>query len=168
MQHSKLWGFQMHANYIDIVSRIAEPPSWWDENAVPRYCSFAPEHSASIYIGEIALVEIRCQACKRQFFVAVSAVNFSESSIADATKNQTLHYGDPPAHRGHKGVECGAGDSMNSIPRRIVEYWHRHDPRYLVEDPETKFRRITDREYFKWKRDAAFEVSIQRNFGKAR
>jgi hypothetical protein len=33
----------MLQHYEDILSRIAEPPRWFDEQGVPRYCEFAPE-----------------------------------------------------------------------------------------------------------------------------
>ena len=39
----------MLPNYEDILSRIAEPPRWFDEQGVPRYCEFAPHRIANIY-----------------------------------------------------------------------------------------------------------------------
>ncbi len=86
----------MHASYDDIMDRISMAPLWFDEHAVPRYCEFEPKCSAGIHIGEIALAEITCQACQRRFRVAFSAVNFREQTIAEAIRNRTLHYGDPP------------------------------------------------------------------------
>lgn len=143
----------MHASYDDIMSRIATPPIWFDENAVPRYCDFNPERSASIHIGEIALVEVTCQACGKPFLVALSSVNFGQSSVSLAIRSRTLHYGDPPRHgAGHAG-SC-VGNTMNSEPRRVREYWHRHDRRYLAGS------RITDLAYFDWARDSSFEVDI--------
>ena len=53
----------MDRNYLDISSRIAEAPTWFDECAVPRYCQFYPQYMANIYAREGVLVEIACQFC---------------------------------------------------------------------------------------------------------
>jgi hypothetical protein len=148
----------MHASYEDIVSRISTPPIWYDEHAVPRYCTFEPHRSASIHIGEIALTEISCQQCKRRFLVAISAVNFNGQTIAEAIQNKTLRYGDPPRHdfdRAAPYPECGGGDTMNSEPRRVLEYWRRHDRSYVEGGI------VTNMDYFRWVRDPVFEVDIQ-------
>ncbi|WP_456618937.1 MULTISPECIES: hypothetical protein [unclassified Bradyrhizobium] len=149
----------MHTSYDDIISRISTPPIWFDEHAVPRYCAFEPARSANIHIGEIALVEITCQSCKRKFHVALSAVNFREGTIAQAIRSKTLHYGDPPRHDGDPDDlnACRAGASMNSEPRRVIEYWYRHDPRFV------KGTRVINMDYFKWARDPSLEVDIQRD-----
>lgn len=147
----------MPASYDDIISRISTPPIWYDEYAVPRYCTFEPTRSASISIGEIALAEISCQSCKRRFRVALSAVNCQEQSIAEAIKDKTLHYGDPPSHSGDAfNVNgCSAGDSMNSEPRKVLEYWRRHDQKYMEGD------KITNVAWFHWVRDASLEIDIE-------
>jgi hypothetical protein len=148
----------MHASYDDIISRISTAPIWFDEHAVPRYCAFKPERSASIHIGEIALAEITCQECQRRFRVALSVVNFREQTIAEAIQNKTLHYGDPPRHDGEPADPhpCHAGASMNSEPRRVLEYWRRHDGRYV------EGTRITNTKlYFEWVRDPSLEIDIQ-------
>lgn len=146
----------MHASYDDIISRISTEPIWFDEHAVPRYCAFEPKRSANIHIGEIALAEITCQECKRRFRVAFSIVNFREQTIAEAIQNKTLHYGDPPRHDGSMDPHrCGAGASMNSEPRRVLEYWRRHDQRYV------EGNRITNTAYFEWVRDPSLEIDIQ-------
>ena len=147
----------MHASYDDIMSRISTAPIWFDEHAVPRYCAFGPYRSANIHIGEIALAEITCQECQRRFQVAFSAVNFSEQTVAEAIRNKTLHYGDPPRHDGDPADRhaCSAGASMNSEPRRVLEYWRRHDKRYV------KDKLITDNAYFTWVRDPSLEIDIR-------
>jgi hypothetical protein len=154
----------MHASYDDIISRISTAPIWFDEHAVPRYCAFEPGRSASIHIGEIALAEITCQACQRKFHVALSPVNFPDGTIAEAIRSRTLHYGDPPRHDGDPNDRqaCAAGASMNSEPRRVIEYWHRHDRRF-VEGP-----RITNMAYFEWVRDPSLEIDIQPGWVEAR
>jgi hypothetical protein len=147
----------MHASYHDITSRIGSPPIWFDEHAVPRYCVFEPLRSASIHIGEIALLEIRCQGCPRTFNVALSAVNFREGTIANAIRSRTLHYGDPPRHEGDPSDTdaCVAGASMNSEPRRVIEYWHRFDRRFI------EGSRITSPAYHEWLRDPSFEIDVK-------
>jgi hypothetical protein len=147
----------MHASYDDIMSRISTAPIWFDEYAVPRYCAFGPHRSTSIHIGEIALAEITCQECQRRFQVAFSAMNFRERTIAEAIQNKTLHYGDPPRHDGDPADirACLAGASMNSEPRRVLEYWRRHDKRYV------KDNLIIDNAYFSWVRDRSLEIDIQ-------
>jgi hypothetical protein len=65
----------MHTTYADILDRINEPPKWFDEHAVPRYCDFAPREVAYIYAQEAVLVLIHCQNCKAGFRVAFSEIN---------------------------------------------------------------------------------------------
>jgi hypothetical protein len=155
----------MHASYDDITSRIGEEPTWFDENAVPRYCAFEPGRSASIHVREVALAEITCQECQRRFLVALSAVNFAEATIADAIRNKTLHYGDPPRHDGDPSDprRCAAGATMNSEPRRVLEYWSRYDQRYAEGDRVTDFTN-----YIKWTRDPSLEIDIQPDWVKIR
>jgi hypothetical protein len=147
----------MHASYEDITSRIPTEPLWFDEYAVPRYCDFSPARSASIHIGEIALAEITCQECRKKFHVALSDINF-RGGIAEAIRNRTLDYGDPPRHDGSPNDPraCTAGASMNSEPRRVIEYWHRHDRRHVDSN-----RKITNLAYFEWVRDPLLEIDIQ-------
>jgi hypothetical protein len=143
----------MHPSYHDIISRIGTPPLWYDEHAVPRYCVFEPGRSASIYIGELALVEISCQDCGRKFQVAFSSINCGELPVATAIRAKTLDYGDPPRH--DYLDKCVAGDTMNSQPRRVLEYWHRHDKAF-VDD-----RGRASQQYFNWVRDKSLEIDIE-------
>ena len=145
----------MFNSYDDITSRIAAEPTWFDEHSVPRYCEFSPLRCASIHLGEVAFVEIKCQGCRRLFRVALSAVNFPESKIAEAIRAKTLHYGDPPNVRC-----CDVGPVMNSLPQRVLEYWSRHDPKY-VENGYVK-----DPAYSEWVRDASYEVEITPDWAK--
>ena len=133
----------MHAHYADILSRIAEPPQWWDENAVPRYDAFAPDECADLYVDEVALVEIACQACGVRFQVAFSYGFMGkvkkEASIAARILDGTLHWGDPP------NVQCcPAGPTMNCVDLRVVEYWKRDS--------------------FDWDRLPAFELTLPEGF----
>lgn len=123
--------------YTDITERIAEPPLWWDESGVPRYCDFAADRVANVYAREAVLFEIACQACGREFRVALSSGK--APSIADAIRSHELHYGDPP----NVGC-CVAGHTMNSVPLRVLQYWRR--------DQTTGFA---------WERDRSLEVAIE-------
>ncbi len=142
----------MNADYEDIRSHITAPPSWFDERAVPRYTKFHPTHLANIYASEGVLMEIGCQNCGDPFHVALSFLNLSHDSLTewayDEHKNpiktfvglihaRRIHYGDPPNVRC-----CEAGPTMNSIPKRILEYWRRGTTSY-------------------WERDTALEVDLK-------
>jgi hypothetical protein len=89
--------------------------------------------------------------------VAFSAVNF-EQNIANAIHSKDLHYGDPPRHDGDPTAlhRCLAGATMNSEPRRVLEYWHRHDRRYVEGN-----RIINSKAWSEWVRDPSLEVDIQ-------
>jgi reactive intermediate/imine deaminase len=123
----------MHHFYKDILDRFDGPPLWFDENAVPRYESFAPDRLANIYSNECALVAIECQSCATEFNVAFSELNagrqtskidgkrtLRQISIAEQIARGTLHYGDPPNTQC-----CAAGPSMNSVPIAVLEYWQK-------------------------------------------
>lgn len=112
----------MHRHYIDILSRITEPPTWFDELAVPRFGAFAPAALADIYADECALMEIRCQACGQSFQVAMSTGSheyaFGKPRLSADVSG--LHYGDPP------NMQCCApGPTMSSEPIRVLEFWTR-------------------------------------------
>ena len=124
----------MNNEYFDIRDRIAEPPKWWDEFAVPRYCDFGPRRAANIYAREAALVLIECQCCGRQFRVCMSG---RSGEIADEIRSGSLHYGDPPNVRC-----CPGGPSMNCIDLRVIEYWRRNKD-------------------LDWERDASLETALR-------
>lgn len=130
----------MHNAYQDIRSRISESPTWWDENAVPRYDPFATDQIADIYADECALVLIECQNCGAKFRVAFSASQYrawvdngmggaasfeaAKDTIANGVRDGSLHYGDPP-----NADCCAAGPTMNCEDLRVLEYWRRNDAR---------------------------------------
>jgi hypothetical protein len=130
----------MHHHYDDIRSKIAEAPQWHDEFAVPRYCAFAPGETSNIYAREAALVLITCQGCGAVHKVAFTSCSMDmvkkRPSIADRIRGKSLHYGDPP----NAGC-CAAGPTMNSEPRKVLEYWRR--------------------EKCDWVRDPSLEISIE-------
>lgn len=155
----------MNESYEDIRSRIPEPPTWFDEEAVPRYCSFHPTRCADIYADEAALVEISCQACGTHFLVAFSSQYVmntihrmnseaywkletgeqrldwieaqSKTPLADSIQDGSIHYGDPP----NTGC-CPAGPTMNCEDLRVCEYWSRNNQQH------------------EWKRNPAFEIVL--------
>ena len=143
----------MYQCYDDILSRIAEEPVWFDEHAVPRYCKFAPDKLANIHAGETALAEVTCQVCKRMFRVAFSKANWSSGTIADAIRSRTLHFGDPP------NVCCCGNAHMNSEPRKVIEYWRRHDPQYVQREGNRDV--IRNLAWFEWVRDSTLEIDIR-------
>lgn len=148
----------MNHHYADIRRRIAEPPKWWDENAVPRYCDFGPDAVANIYARQVVLAEIACQACGARFLVAFSqahAYDFLRGeqvpTLAEQVRGGTLHYGDPP----NDGC-CLSGPTMNSEPLRVVEFWQTHHQEYVGENSI-----VTDAtKYFEWRRIHDLEIPL--------
>lgn len=113
----------MNRSYLDITSCLGEP-RWWDDQAVPRYQSFAPD-LCGIYDEAVSLLEIRCQRCGRSFTVASAWDPTTELLWGGrarieptSTDGGWLHYGDPPNHG------C-VGDTMNAIILRVLQYWER-------------------------------------------
>lgn len=132
----------MNHDYSDIRDLIPENPKWFDECAVPRYCRFSPHELSDIYADEAAFVMITCQGCGHEFKVGFSSSLISRAHahvrhpLAEAIKEKSLHYGDPP----NIGC-CAPGVTMNSEPRRVIEYWQR-----ISSD---------------WQRDKSFEIDIR-------
>ena len=62
----------MHANYFDIISRIDEKPTWYDQNGTPRYEEFNPDLCPNIYAQQVFLLKIACQACGEEFDVEMN------------------------------------------------------------------------------------------------
>lgn len=113
----------MNNHYYDILSRIDQEPLWWDENAVPRFDEFTPHSVANIYADQVVLALITCQGCGQEYRVAFSSSAIDrhlrgQANLADQVGNKTLHYGDPP-----NASCCSAGPTMNSEPRRVLEFW---------------------------------------------
>ena len=152
----------MNRYYGDILSRIAEPPLWFDEHAVPRWCLFSPGELADIYAREAALVLIECQFCRTSFEVAFSSTGAREKGgrkdqLAELIEEGRLHYGDPP------NIECcEGGPSANSVPIRVLEYWVR--PYLLGEGVEKNAHAgsvINDLTSMKWRRDRSREEPLR-------
>ena len=130
----------MNTDYFDIRSRIPEPPKWYDEHAVPRYCECAPNKVANIYVDEAALVLIKCQACSTPFEVVFSRGREGgwnvTSMLYEQIEKKGLEYLDPP----NIGC-CASGPTMTSDSVRVLQYWSRlngalewkRDPRFEIE-----------------------------------
>ena len=153
----------MLPNYEDILSRIAEPPRWFDEQGVPRYCDFAPRRIANIYARECALVAIECQSCGRPFIVALDTGTANSNvisspgheppwrSLAEIIRSHQIEYRDPP------NVECcGVGAMQTSITRRVLEYWERIQETYR----DTGTGILQSRGRRDWTRDHSLEIEI--------
>lgn len=140
----------MHRSYNDILSRIPEPPLWWQEGGIPRYDVFDPRWSTSVYASEVVLAEIACQHTGLRFFVTLEGG--AKRLIANAIRDHSLRYGDPP---NIPGVSAFSTSDM----LRVVEYWSRSHQEYVVD------RRIVDQEYFEWQRDPSLEVTFPNDWG---
>lgn len=143
----------MNEYYKDIIEKIPEKPTWFDEHAVPRYCQFSPREIANIYADECALVLIACQSCKTEFKVALSHDKMDNvryrmmfdrdcPSLANEIGDRTIHYGDPP------NIECcPTGPTMNSVPIKVLQYWERWN-------------------IFEWKRHKELEIEVKPDWAK--
>jgi hypothetical protein len=111
----------MHQHYKDILDRIGEPPTWFDEYGVPRFEDFSPRRLSNIYAKEAALAQVSCQCCGHTFKVALTdAFASGPLALSDEIRLGRVHYGDPP------NVHCcPAGPSSNSVMHGILEYWLR-------------------------------------------
>jgi hypothetical protein len=92
-------GANVHNHHRDILDRLAEPPSWFDDHGVPRYEPFAPADLANIYADEAALAEVSCQGFGRQFRVALTGAFADRGlSLGDAIRLRRVEYPDglPP------------------------------------------------------------------------
>lgn len=123
----------MYRLYLDIRDRLGEP-DWHDEQGVPRYVPYRPEHGG-IYDRWAALLEIRCQGCGRTFLVSDSY------SLMDVIKGGWkkgdpsepefpsvdncggwFAFGDAPWHEYDGGGQC-SGTTMTTETLRVVEFW---------------------------------------------
>ena len=111
-------------SFRDIISRIAEDPSWWDSNGTPRYGKFSPDQCPDIYSDTVVLLRIACQDCGCEFDVEMHA-----SLWCGSFNPQKLHYGDPPSHG------C-IGDTMNCDDIAVLEVWHRSSVEDFVRLPQ--------------------------------
>lgn len=136
----------MRQSYSDITDRIAEPPKWWDEFGVPRYCDFEPRALGDIYTQEGALLEIACFACRRILHVGYSNYEFEPlkkygTPLADIIRDLSIAYGDPPAHG-----NCRDGLGSGCLNLRVLQYWRRgHNAGAWSGD---------------WRRDSSLEIDL--------
>lgn len=118
----------MKQHYPDLLALTPAPPLWYDENGAPRFAPFHPSLAAEFYARESALLRIECQACGREFDVCVSCPTERRmhQTLVDAVLRDAIHYGDPP------NVECcAAGPSMNSVPKRVLQFWRRERSQWV-------------------------------------
>lgn len=122
----------MRPKFRDITSQAGQP-DWYDLGGIPRYGKFSPDVVAQKFkhpgADYVALMLIMCQNCRNGFRVAVHyhrAMEETERWIFSADEDKMelparsdpgwFHYGDPPAHG------C-IGDTMNSIPWKVLQFW---------------------------------------------
>lgn len=117
----------MHTHYHDILDRITEPPSWWDQNGTPRYGAFTPQACPDIYSNQVVLLEIACQACGTLFQVEMHMGLWDD--VQHSRLPREWHYGDPPYHG------C-VGDTMNCDDRQVMEVWSRQTGQQFVRQPQ--------------------------------
>lgn len=123
----------MLPEYVDILDR-AGPPDWYDGHGCPRYGKFEPG-MLSVYARVSIFYEIECQACRTKFRVAQSWGDTEMWGIMHPSgpfkkrrkpTAESLHYGDPPHHIMRDGRRC-AGETMNCVDRRVIEWWEMGD-----------------------------------------
>ena len=136
----------MYRAYYDIISRISKPPLWWQEWGIPRYDEFDPSNSTALGTKEVALAEIACQATGTRFIVAFEGGG--DGAIATAIRDFSLDYGDPPN-------VAGVVPHMLSETLRVLQYWYRGHPEYVVDGVITDWNR-----YDEWRRDPSLEVTF--------
>jgi hypothetical protein len=153
--------------YEDIISRIAEPPRWYDDQGVPRYCDFAPYEIANIYADECVLLEIMCSGCDRIIIAALDDRGANEAisvphrdnprrKIADLIRSHELFFGDPP------NVDCcRGGPSTTAKTLRVIEYWARYQDTYTEPGSSVRFVRGS----FDWQRDQSLEIELPQTDG---
>lgn len=108
--------------------------------------SFGPADKMSIgeRLTRIALEEKLPQSHEEVKAIRKEAFERAwQRSLAESIRDKNLHYGDPP----NIGC-CLAGATMNSEPRRVLEYWRRYD------------RNGTDI-ILEWHRDRSLEIALE-------
>ena len=146
----------MFTRYDDILDRAGEPV-WWDERGVPRYCAFSPMRCNDIYTDEAVLIAIECQNCGRPSLKAYTQGGWARVNrnigrwLRDDIRDRSFDGGDPPNYC------CGAGASEGATLKHVVEYWARHDPIFVENGL------VTSGKYSEWKRDPAYEISLEGN-----
>ena len=140
----------MKHGYPDLLALSNTEPLWYTEDGVPRFAPFEPNLSGDIHADEAVLLLIECQNCGNEFRVCLStsAIGRMLGAVtgvltADALRLSgkiqrcAIHYGDPPI----SSDCCGVGSTMNSVPKRVLEYWTRHSA-------------------FEWQRDVTLEIDV--------
>lgn len=115
----------MLSNYLDIRKRIAEEPTWYDQNGCPRYGKFHPDLSPNIYAKVVTLTRIKCQSCGKEFLVEMSICDFFWLMHNVWHQPRKWVYGDPPRHD-DSGQRC-AGETMSCDEIEVIRAWRRGD-----------------------------------------
>lgn len=121
----------MLPDYTDIIER-AGTPKWYDGHGVPRYHDFHPQ-KLGVYDRYAVFAEIECQSCSTPFDVGVGWDGYQFRGDEGHFKLNVVakfHYGDPPRHG------C-IGDTMNSVPRRVIGAWRHREWREIEPGVDT-------------------------------
>jgi hypothetical protein len=82
----------MHQYYKDILDRIDEPPTWFDDYGVPRFGDFSSRYLGNIYASEAALADVSCQACEPMFKVTLTeAFTSKRLGLSDQIRLGRVH-----------------------------------------------------------------------------
>lgn len=133
----------MNIDYSDILTRLGEP-LWYDENAVPRYVEFHPDH-CGVYAEDVALMVIHCQNCRKPMTVACAKRRRKDGYYPDKSQldpwgqSGEFFYRDPPRHG------C-TGDTMLCTPVEIVQFWSQSKDGVWFRNLEYEFALAPDTE----------------------
>lgn len=134
----------MWPDYNDIKSRIAEPPTWYTSEGVPRW-GVPTDGDTNIYADEGIVILVGCQGCDSKFHIVWEQKNTDEmfnyiragkdwpdgkpmecTLVNNALNGDVPHMGDPPRH------DC-VGDTMNSIPFLVSHWWRKNKDKWEFE-----------------------------------
>lgn len=108
----------MYRPYHDLREKLGEP-LWHDDQGVPRYAAFQPS-ACGVYDQYVALLDVACQACGQSFLVSDSTSDEAHPPKFPTREDAgDFGYGDAPWHDEGR---C-AGITMNTVTRRVVEFW---------------------------------------------
>lgn len=104
----------MYRRYADILSRIPEPPVWFDEHAVPRWCAPIASNAANVYARWCCFFIVACQECGHKFLVCNTG---DIMEMEEPSYDRITLWGDPP----NIGC-CSAGPTMTADFVKVVSF----------------------------------------------
>lgn len=115
----------MYIRYDDILSRVAEKPTWWLDG-VPRFGPFQP-NSLDVYAREALLVHVRCQNCQTDYHLGLwnPRTTGARSFREHLGQHRHIGLGDPP------NACCDVGATMTVEEVAVLEFWESRDCRWV-------------------------------------